>query len=69
MKTLMIASAIVINLTGCAGVAQFYDQQDPCQTAQHLNRPQGYQAPNWCGAASGRTTIYNRQNQPVGYIK
>ena len=64
---------IALTLTGCATPPQFlasmYDHNDPCQARAELNRPPGYQIPNWCGAASGRTYIYNNQNQRIGYVK
>lgn len=74
----ILATLILINLTGCAGVMQFvantYDRNDPCQTGQfseaerkRLGRPQGYQAPNWCGASDSRVVIYRTPNQqPIG---
>jgi hypothetical protein len=68
MKILTTA-LLVINLSGCAGIARMYDMADDCQTRPELNRPQGYKAPDWCGASSGRTYIYNNQSQRIGYIK
>jgi hypothetical protein len=70
MKRLMlIVTLSVINLTGCAGVARFYDQQDPCQTRAELGRAPGYQMPATCGASGHRTTIYDNQGRRLGYIK
>lgn len=69
-----ISSAIaLVALTGCAGplnmLASYYDHNDPCQSRAELNRPQGYQVPNWCGSGSSKTYIYNNKGQPMGYIK
>jgi hypothetical protein len=68
----LIAIALV-TLTGCAQppkwLANYYDQRDPCQTRSELNRPEGYQMPNWCGAGGNRTVIYNNQGAKIGYIK
>jgi len=80
MIKLLICNISVLLLTGCAtvfdSVATYYDRQDPCQTGQfseaerqRLNRPMGYQRPNWCGASQGRTYIYNMNNQRIGYTK
>lgn len=78
MKTLgicLIVTAATIT-SGCGSIADFYDRQDSCQTGefselerQRLGRPQGYRAPDWCGASSGRIQIYNQQNRPIGYIR
>lgn len=68
MKTVLILT-VTIALGACSHIADFADRGDPCQTAQHLNRPKDYQTPTWCGAAAGRTTILNTRGQPLGYIK
>jgi hypothetical protein len=66
---LLIVTLLTINLTGCGVIAKIYDRADDCQTRPELNRPQGYKAPDWCGASAGRTYIYNNQSQRIGYIK
>jgi len=69
MKILL--ALMILTLSGCGTygeplfLARMYDASDPCQRAQK---------PQWCGAASGRTTIYATPNNnpigaPVGYIK
>ena len=45
------------------------DRNDPCQMRAELGRPDGYQRPEWCGAARARVTVYNVQNQRIGYLK
>ena len=51
---------VLLNLTACATppqwLAHMYNVNDPCQNRPELNRPQGYQIPNWCGA--GGKTLY-----------
>ena len=42
--------ALVLVSTGCAQVAYFFDERDPCQARPELGRPPGYQRPNWCGS-------------------
>ena len=63
---------ITVLLTGCSTatglLATVYDQNDPCQTVT-VTRAENYQKPNWCGAASARRAIYNRNNQQIGYIR
>lgn len=54
---------------GCAAIGHMYDLNDDCQVRPELGRPQGYKPPDWCGASQGRKTIYNRQGQPMGWIK
>ena len=73
---LMLKLILLTNLallSGCAGslkwVGDAYDRADPCQSRAELNRPANYQTPEWCGASSRRTVIYNTRNQPVGYIR
>ena len=55
-------------LTGCAQppkfLADYYNSKDPCQSQNN-----GGVYPSFCGASSGRTTIYNQQNKPIGYVK
>jgi hypothetical protein len=65
----LITIVTLLSLTGCGVIAKVYDQADDCQTGSNVSRPQGYKAPAWCGASSGRTVIYNNQNQRIGYIK
>jgi hypothetical protein len=78
MKTI-IALLVALNLTACATPPQWlansYDRNDPCQTGAgseaeraRLNRPQGYSAPNWCGASANRIYIYNNNSIRQGYI-
>lgn len=52
------------------------DRADECQTGggnearrQQLNRPVGYQAPSFCGAAGKRQYLYDRTGRRVGYIQ
>jgi hypothetical protein len=57
-------------------MADFYDRQDPCQTGQfseaerqRLNRPVGYQRPNWCGAGQGsRAVIRDANGRFIGTV-
>ena len=63
MKTTL---AITIVLTGCADIAHFYDQRDPCQTRPELGRPAGYQAPSWCGAGGTGSTQQVIREYPSG---
>ena len=62
MKLLAIF-VISVNLTGCAGILQvvgnYYDNKDLCQT---WNKPQGYQAPNYCGAGNRATLVTRDYN-------
>lgn len=60
---------IVSNLVGCghqplagkmAWFGDYWDAQDPCQRSP---------MPDFCGASSGRTVIYNNSGQAVGYIR
>lgn len=71
MKTLIALTAVL--LTGCATppawLANMQDRNDPCQMRAELGRPAGYQRPEWCGAGSRRTYIYNTANQRIGYTK
>lgn len=71
MKSIVILATLT--LTGCAAplqmLANHYNQNDPCQARAELNRPQGYQRPNWCGAAGNRATIYDVNGRVTGYIK
>lgn len=55
----IVCVILLLSLTGCQAVADFYDSQDPCQT----DNP-----PSWCGA-SDRIYIYDIYGQPVGYIE
>lgn len=72
MRTLAVI-IVALAVTGCSSapklLAEIYDQNDPCQTGSHVTRPENYQKPQWCGAARSRTVIYNRQNQPIGYLR
>jgi starvation-inducible outer membrane lipoprotein len=67
-RLLLVASTLT--LSACATppqwLANHYNRQDPCQN--YHNRAD-YQMPNWCGASSGRTLIYNNQGQRQGYIR
>ena len=64
----LLALTLTVNLTGCAtaftAVAEFYDRQDPCQL-----RNNGGKFPDFCGAASGRTDIYDRRGNRIGWTK
>ena len=59
-----------LTLSACATppqwLANHYNRQDPCQN--YYNRAD-YRMPNWCGAGSGRTLIYNNAGQRQGYIR
>jgi hypothetical protein len=69
MKTLIIICLIPL-LTACGAygepllLSKISNQQDPCQ---HANPP------SWCGASSGRVTIYSApygaSGRAVGYIR
>lgn len=53
-----IASILLLNLTACAQVPQWvadsFDRSDACQTKSRApNTP----APDWCGAANGKTVF------------
>lgn len=50
-------------------VALHYDKNDPCQNRPELDRPQGYQLPNWCGHRQARRAIMDAQGRTVGYIR
>lgn len=71
--SVVILSVAVLTLTGCANKLAWYgtmqDRADPCQTRAELNRPQGYQAPDWCGSARAQYRIYNTQGRLVGTIR
>lgn len=69
MLRILLLSLVVINLTACghqplagkmAWFGDYWDAQDPCQRSP---------MPDFCGASSGRTVIYNTQGYPVGFIK
>ena len=68
MKAVILATAIL--LTGCGTygepliLSRWYDSQDPCQLKNN-----GGQYPSFCGATSGRPTVYDNRGRPVGYIQ
>lgn len=72
MKWMVLAMA-ALTLSACGApmqlLADHYNQQDPCQARRELGRPQGYQRPNFCGAAGNRATIYNLDGRAVGFIR
>lgn len=51
MKKLLIAM-LVLSVSGCSTIADFYNKQDRCQTK---SRAADEPAPSWCGMASGNT--------------
>ena len=65
----LVALTLVLALSGCSTIANYYDRTDPCQTGEHLGRPKNYEPPNYCGAGAGKTMIYNNQGSRIGYIK
>ena len=56
----LILVVVLLSLTGCSSIANYYDSQDPCQQQPY---------PSWCGASDKRIVIYNTRNEPVGYTK
>jgi len=81
MKIIRNALVVVLAslvLTGCGAYGEplllsaFYDRNDPCQgiteqRARELNRPAGYRAPEWCGAARP-TQAYIRDFRTNGIV-
>jgi hypothetical protein len=69
MRTIATLAVAVI-LSGCGTygepllLARIYDAQDPCQVKNN-----GGKYPSWCGATSGRQTIYTNRGAPVGYVQ
>ena len=66
-KSLLLTTAVM--LTGCSQIPLMYDRADPCQIRPELNRPVGYQIPNWCGAAAGGQRIVNSRGATIGFIR
>ena len=64
IKYLLVCTLI----SNCLGCASYWDQKDPCQMRAELNRPAGYQRPEWCGASLGRQYIYSASGSRIGYI-
>ena len=71
MKYIILSISIL--LSACATppqwLANHFDSLDPCQV-KHYKDPQ----PKFCGASSGRTTIYSTPNaqplgNPIGYTQ
>jgi len=60
----LILVFVMLSLTGCNTIANYYDSQDPCLQAA-INHTA---APSFC-SASERIVIYNPDGTPLGYIK
>ena len=67
-RSLLIASTLT--LSACATppqwLANHYNANDPCQ---NYRQRANWNPPEWCGASSGRTYIYNTQGRVTGYVK
>lgn len=62
---------VLVNLTACAS---YWDRNDPCQVRAELNRPEGYQRPNYCGASpAAQVVVRNNRGfnngQVVNYME
>lgn len=55
---------VLLSLTGCSTVADFYDSQDPCLQAYKNNTP----APSWCGSSPTVYTIRDINGHVTGTI-
>lgn len=55
---------LALAVSGCATPPQFladmYNRADPCQRPPYAD---------FCGASSGRVTIYSPQGNAIGYVK
>lgn len=69
MRVLLVL-LVALNLTACAPgsgrwFAEYMDSWDTCQT---LSRPKGTPAPEYCGAALGKTVYVNQGLSRNSYV-
>ena len=55
----LFLTVVVVCLSGCSSIADYYDSQDPCQQQPY---------PSFCGS-SKRILIYDSSGTVTGYIK
>mgnify|MGYP000630157530 CR=1 FL=1 len=62
----LILVFVMLSLTGCNTIANYYDSQDPCLQASLNNTTM----PNWCGSSSSSTvyTIRDANGHVTGTI-
>lgn len=68
MRIIVLVMALTVTGCGTYGepliLSSFYDRQDPCQLKNNQGR-----YPRFCGATSGRETIYTQRGEPIGYVQ
>ena len=64
MKLKLTLIAVLVNLTGCSAIANYYNTQDPCQS---YGKAPDYQKPSLCYTATGYTH-YSIQRPANGII-